>query len=727
MNNKMSILQHPASILQILWIYLLICILNISVLARDELITEGAPFEFSLNGLHFTIDKKTGSILRVYSSEIGTVLETPPDSASIIDLAYPIQKFEPLRLASRYTKNAKIEVSDKEVTISWEKLGASRNFHFPGYVAASIQFKAASDNKSVILKAIINNQSQQTIPQVMFPDLMGLLPFAGEDKTQFRTAAFTVAPFEILKPSIETVPFYATGLLHHGNGWAEYKSGKYRSFSEKLVDWLDFGDVNRGFSLFARRWEPEDPHVSLMLHRSEISGKIRLLFAHSIKIAPGEEWHSDEYWLTSHQHGWAEGIEPFRAWVKKNWSRKYPLPQHIKRGMGFRTIWMANGIEDDSLDAIYRYKDLPRLAKESKEHGLNEMAIWFWCPYLQLPIKTLDYLGTEQELIDAVAECKQLGVNISLFVSVLYLADPSASRYGLTPKKEASWTYHPELIPEFNPSYASWNWSVLANQNDPKWQGDVFASFKKFIDLGLTSFVWDVFSASSTKPNIYDLAAKIRDTAFAHDPQAVFAGEGGCDIGQDYKYLDYMWNWNWNWPTYKDFRAFTSIFSAPRLNVNIDNSAKVVKYCFADNAYMNIMPSPPDGINASDLIVNHPPVSQALQQCAKLRQQFLSYFDNGELIGNCILTKECDSTHVSAYVLPDKVLMILVNSGNERSLKFSCNPDYWLTSITGKYNVKIYNSDGDLVGTEEIEQGEWLATTPELKHLDIALYEFFAK
>lgn len=683
--------------------------------------------EFSLNGLHFTIDKKTGSILRVSSCEIGTVLETPPDSASIIDLAYPIQKFEPLRLASRYSKNAKVEVSDKEVTISWEKLGASRNFHFPGHVAASIQFKAAPDNKSAILKAIIKNQSQQYIPQVMFPDLMGLLPFAGEDKTQFRTAAFTVAPFEVLKPNPETVPFYATGLLHHGNGWVEYKSGKYRSFSEKLVDWLDFGGINRGFSLFARRWEPEDPHVSLMLHRSEISGKIRLLFAHSIKIAPGEEWHSDAYWLTPHQHGWAEGIEPFRAWVKKNWSRKYPLPQHIKKGMGFRTVWMANGIEDDSLDAIYRYKDLPQLAKESKEHGLNEMAIWFWCNYLQLPVKTLDYLGTEQELIDAIAECKRLGVNISLFVSVLYLANPSAARYGLTPTKEASWTYHPELIPEFNPPYASWNWSVLANQNDPKWQGDVIASFKKFIDLGLTSFVWDVFSASQTKPNLYDLAKKLRDTAFARDPQAVFAGEGGCDIGQDYKYLDYMWNWNWNWPTYKDFRAFTSVFSAPRLNVNIDNSAKVVKYCFADNAYMNIMPSPPDGINASDLIVNHPPVSQALQQCAKLRQQFLPYFVHGKLIGNCILSEACDATHVSAYELPDRVLMILINSGDERSIKFTCNPAFWLHSATGKFKVNIYNSSGALVGTKKFARGEWHGTTPKLKHLDMALYEFFAK
>ena len=684
-------------------------------------------FSFRLNGLKISIDENTGSILEIAAPSETIFLDASPNRSSIIDLSYPMKQFEPLRLASRFSENPKIEQSEESVTIPWEKLGASRKFIPHGDVSASVRFRAAPDKHSVIMTCMIKNMSDQSIPQVLFPDLMGLLPFDGEDNTRLRTAAFEVAPFNILKPNDETVPFYATGLLHKGNGWVEYKSGKYRSFSQKLVDWLDFGGVNRGFSLFAKRWGPEDPNASIMLHRSETDGKIRLLFAHSITIAPGEEWESDEYWLTPHQHGWAEGIEPFRTWVKRNWARKYPLPEHIKKGMGFRTVWMTKGVANDSLDAIYRYNDLPRLAKESKQHGLNEMVIWFWCPYLQLPVQTLDHLGTEQELIDAVAECKRLGVNLNLFISVLYLADPTASRYGLTPTKEASWTYHPELIPIFNPPYASWNWSVLAVQNDPKWQADVVAAVKKFIDLGLTSFVWDVFSATPTKPNLYDLTAKIRNAALARDPQAVFAGEGGDDIGEDYKYLDYTWNWNWNWPTYNDFRAFTSVFPAPRLNVNIDNSAKVVKYCFADNAYMNIMPSAPDGINASDLIVNHLEVSKALQQCAKLRQQFLPYFENGKLIGNCILTRDCDSTHVSAYVLPDRVLMIMINEAEERNIKFECDPAYWLYSETGKYKVNNFNSDGQLIESDKNVPDKWHGTTIKLKHLDMAIYEFLVK
>lgn len=680
-------------------------------------------FEFSLNGLHFTIDKTTGSILNIYSAGIDTILSTTGQLAGIIDIAYPVREFQPLRLASRYSRNVQIESAADTVTIFWPELGASRPIKLPGRVSATVQFRVAPDKKSVIMTCSIRNESEQNIPQVLFPDLFGLLPVAGQERTVFRTATESILPFKKLNPNPETVAFYSTGMFHVGNGWLQYKSGEYNIFSQKLVDWLDYGDIGHGFSLFAKRWVPEEPYGSIMMHLSETSGTLRLLFSHTTDIAPHTQWQSDEYWITPRQHGWAEGIKPFRQWVEQNFHRPHPVPEHIKNGMGYRTVWMANGVTTDpEYDALYRYNDLPRLAQEAREHGLNEMVVWFWCPYLQLPLTTLDYLGSEQELIDAVKECKKMGVNVNLLISVLYLADPSASRYGLTPVKEMSWTYHPDLIPHFKPPYATWNWSVLANQDNEQWQADVLASCKKFIDLGLTSFVWDVFAATPTKPNLYDLAGKIRDLA----PNAVFAGEGGYDIGQDYKYLDYTWNWNWNWPTYKDFRAFTSVFPAPRLNVNIDRSVKVAKYSFADNAFMNIMPSAPDGINASDLIENHPLLSLALKQCARLRQQFLPYFSSGIMIGDCFLAKACDSAHISTYVMKDRVLMILVKDETAGPVSINVAPKYWLPSATGQYRIKIYKADGKIVEQKVVQNEQWQEKTGFLQPLDILLFEIAA-
>ena len=182
----------------------------------------------------------------------------------------------------------------------WENLAASRPLALNGQVAVTVWFKAAADSHSVIMNCTIENKSDQRIRQVLFPDLVGLLPFAGEKQTHLRSAAFVIEPFELLKADVDMVPFYATGKFHVGNGWVEYKSGRYKSFSQKLVDWLDFGDIQNGFSLIARRWPPEKPDISLMLHLSETDHKLRLLFCHDIEIAPGEKWQSDEYWLTGH-------------------------------------------------------------------------------------------------------------------------------------------------------------------------------------------------------------------------------------------------------------------------------------------------------------------------------------------------------------------------------------------------------------------------------------------
>ena len=84
--------------------------------------------------------------------------------------------------------------------------------------------------------------------------------------------------------------------------------------------------------------------------------------------------------------------------------------------MGYRTLWMAKGLPaDQEQDVLYRFKDLPSIARESSAHGLNELVIWFWSNYFDLPVEIIDSLGSEQELIDAIAECRDW-VSMSLYL-----------------------------------------------------------------------------------------------------------------------------------------------------------------------------------------------------------------------------------------------------------------------------------------------------------------------
>ena len=184
--------------------------------------------------MEFVFDSENGSLIHLSSVEGTTFLETTSERASLVDLAYPDKKYEPRRLAPKFSKNVKIESSAEKVTIKWENLGASRSLPQKGKVVVSVSFTAAPDGRSVIITCEIENNSDQSIRQVLFPDLAGLIPFAGEKQTHLRSAAFVIEPFELLKPDVDMVPFYATGKFHVGNGWVEYKSGRYKSFQPKI-------------------------------------------------------------------------------------------------------------------------------------------------------------------------------------------------------------------------------------------------------------------------------------------------------------------------------------------------------------------------------------------------------------------------------------------------------------------------------------------------------------
>ncbi len=76
----------------------------------------------TLNGLGITIDARTGGIVGLSYDGPGQILASPASEAAAIDLAYPIKVFEPLRLASRFSKDAQVSVNDNEVTIHYNHL-----------------------------------------------------------------------------------------------------------------------------------------------------------------------------------------------------------------------------------------------------------------------------------------------------------------------------------------------------------------------------------------------------------------------------------------------------------------------------------------------------------------------------------------------------------------------------------------------------------------------------
>jgi hypothetical protein len=673
-----------------------------------------ATSDVTLNGLHVSVDNDTGSILRLAYDGPGTILEQSPQRAGMIDLAYPIDKFEPLRLASRFSHGAQVKVQTGSLTVEWNHLGASRPFELAGDVSAKVEWRAADDGQSIILTAHVENHSKIAVHQVIFPDFAGLKPFLGKQDTLFRAGGAISAPFLELAPTEASQS--QQYMLNASAGSADFVPG---GLANSMVSrWMDFGGLGGGFSLFPRRWGWQ-PQVAIRLHLSETDDTLRLMCLHDVSIPPDGKWDSGEFWLTPHQGGWARGIEPYRTWVKKNFTRTVPISKHVKEGLGFRTAWMCQNQPNDPQDAVFTFKDLPKLAQDAKENGLDEIVMFNWDRGFILPLPPpYPHIGTESEMVQAVAACKKIGVNVVPFISVLQANEQTAPRYGLHVVDNNGWTFHTELIPRWNPPYAHGFACIPIPVTNPLWQKDVLDGAKHLIDIGVTSLAWDQFMAVPEKPNINTLADQIRAVARAKDPESSFAGEELYNFEVDSAQLDYTWDWI----SQGDYRPMTSVFPAPRINECITASPMAVKQAFADNRFINAMPRKKESINASDYIASAPDFAAALKQCAALRKQFLPYFTDGELIGECILSDPAPTARVCAYVLPDRVLMIVLNNGAAGPLNLKIDLRPWCHSPTGNYQMKPFSADGKALPTQTIRGTSTVASNSAVGEL--FLYEF---
>ena len=314
----------------------------------------------------------------------------------------------------------------------------------------------------------------------------------------------------------------------------------------------------------------------------QATGRLRLLCVNPVEIPPGGHWTSGTWILAPHRYGWAKGIEPYRQWVRSKLHRRYSMPAHIREGLGYRTLWMCQNQPNDPTDAVWRFCDLPALAREAKDHGLSEMVLWSWQPGFDAALPApYRHLGTEAELLKAVAECRKLGVNVAPFISVLQAGSRSAARYGLKIPDNNGWTYHTEMIPRWNPPYARGYSCVQVGPSNPKWQDEVAASCRRWADKGITSLSWDQYMTTADKPNIQDLTRRIRDYARSKDPQSTFSGEELMHVEIDAEWLDYTWNWQ----PYRDCQAFVNAFGSPRPNANINRSVAEARFAFMDNLF----------------------------------------------------------------------------------------------------------------------------------------------
>ena len=674
----------------------------------------------TINGLELNLDEKSGSILGMSYEDMQFLNAENSKEATILDLAYPIPKFEPLRLASRYSKDAKIDVKPNEITITWEKLGASRNnFKLEGNVKATVKMQAMEDKKSILMTCKIENNSPVAVRQVIFPDFMSVMPFCGEKETYFKTSKSGDLPFMTLHPTEYTASqqFCMDAACYS----KEYASGG--KFSDMMMRWFDFGGLKGGFSMFPKRWG-WDPRSTVRLTHSETAEKMRISNIELVDINPGETWESGDYVFTPHLGGWAKGIETYAAYAYTKTDRKYPVPKHIEESIGFRSIWAAQSWEEDPQDAVWTFADMPKLAEDSAEHGLHEINIWSFHRGFELPLPDpYSNVGTLEEFAGARKICqKKYNVELTPFISIMIQAREALDRYGIPqPQGDGNnWTQHTETIPRFQPTYSRFSKGEMVGPTNKMWLKDALEGMKRYIDAGLPSISWDQYFniSKADDNNMVGISEEIRAYQKAADPDATWSGEEVFNMEISMDWLDYTWNWG----SFQDLQAFNSIFKYPRINVNITYDTLDAKKCFLDNIFINIFPRRANDINGSAYIKELPKLSQALKKMANIKKDFLPYFTQGRYISNCICYKTPTDSYVSAYILNDKALVMVLNTGSEENKTIECDFACWIGE-SNNYIIKAYDENCQLLKVGEFVSGKHIIKTPKLSQEEIIIYE----
>ncbi len=695
------------------------------------------PATVVLNELQVDIDDKTGALTRLAHPATGVILDASADRSGILTVSLPLQEFVGLQLEPRLSL-ARVTKGKDAVTLSWDSLQANRQglaTKVSG-VKAEVTLRAAPDKRSIILSARVENGSPAEVTQVLFPDLRGLRPFDVPERMELRMALGVVNPFAEAPRHPERATFYP----HHM--WHEYPAGG--QYQRNALRWMDYGSLKGGISLFERKWMVE-PRPNILTNRNEADPHdLRVAWQHKIRLRPGQSWQSGEYWLTPHRGGWAKGIETYRAYVQQEHRREAAVPERIRNGIGFQTIWMSQSAESDPSRAAFRFTDLVRVARDAKAHGIDELVLWGWCVYGSLPVQPRRELGTAEELIAAVRAARELGVNVTPFFNLKNLDDRFAARFNMKAGNAAPWVYHPEMIPAIYP-FTMPSSQIDVPTDNPVWRKDASEALLEWARRGVTSFAFDVYDDVG-KMALIDTTRDIRAEVRKYDPEASFAGEpvGGSSFERSARVLDYTWNWM----DYVDAGPLLNTLKYPRFNLNAERSARVVKMGFVDGLYLNVMPRKPNEPNGTKLISEEPELAMALKEVVPLRKQFLRYFTEANYLGDSVLTepvapfvrKEAGSwvggatvevgeleyppVMVRGWQLPDRLLIaVLNNSDAHRTAHLSSDLSLWLPAAK-RYRVTRYDGSGKAQPAGRPHEGvHWQGTVHDLRPLELSFIE----
>jgi|GEM_PF-1205381 len=658
-----------------------------------------------LNGL-VEVDPVSGGLAAVHLTEPDTSFISRPAGAGLLRLALPRSDYPAHFVEVGTHGRPAVEVlADGGMRLRYDGLTT-----VDGPIPIQIELDLSPAADGLHLRARVHNGGTVPIPQVIFPQLLGLEAIDGVDGTRIQMGSGKMLPLRELAMQPDDAHYL------------DLRLQRYIAYGKNMhtMKWLDYGSTRCGLSLYAQ--DMRDTVQGLLVVRPDrANDRIDLGWVHYPFIQPGETWDSGDFVLLVHPGDWYASARAYQRYASEHYP--YHAPKRLREALGVRTMWAAVR----STPPTFPLSAIPEYAAELADPDLDlaELIVWHWWLKNGYPIFLDPRLGTEDEFKAALDRCRELGVPVSLFVSHHLQRDTDETNPTWVFENAAhqrvlsNWTYGPGFAPKFGPPFMGTHSMVQGSGLSPGWRAKGLEEYQRIQDkYGPVSICFDQFGAwdapnfnpaADGKPDqegekLLEFGQQAR--ALIHkanqhtNPDATFSGEHISDTRVPV--LDYTWEWH-NAADIEAAAPFRYVFPQFRLNANVNEHPRGALRAFMEGALLNVMPGNMHSFRLRDC----PDLVVMLRKLTVLRRRFLRYFTEGQFrfregltvsgagISDVGVSKAGGSgASGRLYTHGSDILMVVVNPTDAPvEATISLDPSVWGATL-GPSRVTTYALDG---------------------------------
>lgn len=671
-------------------------------------------------------DQSTGAVIGLLNKNTGWQVIRQPKLAMGIRLLVPIEGYRNNRVLSEEQQlDSFVKTGENEAVLKWKKVKGDKS----GNLDIGVELKVILKYNEIYFYLVIDNKSAYIVEEAWSPCLGGLREPEGE-------------------PVLESLTIDMCGGFHMlplGDGMPQ-KCGYWGTDYPTFIKTFGTAEVLAPFVMLSNGYQgvymglhDEEPNLVNFVHElkpgyldskharvprgDEIGGKpagyvvslVRLPF-----VQPEERMELAPAVLTLFEGTWHNGLEPYSNW-RKQWFKLRPQPEWYKDV----DCWITLHINSPEGCCRYKYGELPEIAREAKEKGVQALQLIGWARDGQdgaEPYQDTDpRLGTREELKAAIKEIESMGIRVLLMCKFKWT-------------DRAIPEYETEILPHTlkdiygNPvQFTGYAYQTVLQQlnggsrrcgaglclSSEEYRKLALREFEKVVTLGSSGILYDelmdemliCFDRShnhrwgESNPNgAFKLAEEFYNLARKINPDFLLTGEGPYDVLTQYYPVNYVRTEDrrWNDPVHRPALKYLSSDIKQATCLTGWDDREMVNQCIAYGYIINYEP-----YNFKGRLTDIPDTVAYGQKAQALRRELWDYIWEGKFcdtVGAKLETGDKDREYIYSVFenrVNGKKAVVIANQGHTGDL----NAKVSLDKGFGKF--KVYSIDESFVGDSD--------------------------